>query len=274
MENTRLKNGTDSLIIMSSMKRIPRKVESFMTIKEVVSSKEVNGEYESINGIRFGKVVVIALVENKYMEEGSSSMVVIDGDEPMWVKAYEEHAHMIEMTSSGDWVIIFGSVRYDKRKKEFYVTPSLIEKIPTVQKKNILRYWYLNIIKLRIMAQQSMPKKPLQTFLNEEGIAFSEVDEDWLIVESVQKPKARRIIRSRDDGFTEAKKEVISYFEEKKKSSELEDEKLIVNYDELLEWAEKHDISVTTIENILVELMNDDVIREIDEDRNKFEYQG
>lgn len=73
-----------------SLNAIARKPETFLTIQEIVSAEKVNGDFESKNGIAFKKVVIVAMVENSYVDNDQNSSIVIHdgGNDPVWITAF------------------------------------------------------------------------------------------------------------------------------------------------------------------------------------------
>lgn len=241
-----------------------KKPEVFCTIKEIVSAQPNNERnYFSTNGIPVNKVIVVGMVENKSVGDRASTVVLTDGGrDVLHVTAFGEEMPMVEMVNRGDWLIVVGSLRYDPKRKHFYIIPYSMETVEQGLSVSFMRWWYLYICELRIIGGLLIPDEPCARILDDEGIKYKDMDNGWLKVETIESKRARRIsrtVRGSDDNAA-VKARIMSYFQE-------QDD---VDIGEYLSWAAEENINASVAEGMLVELTNDGVIKEVGSEHDTF----
>lgn len=244
-----------------------RKPESWVTVKEVVSANPnvEDKSFVSENGVPINKVIFVGVPEQTSMGENSSTAVMVDGGrDVLRVVAFGENMPMVEMLSRNAYSIVVGVLKYDVKRKNFYVTPSYIEPIPDAQRADFLRFWYLKIVELRALADQMIPRAPLARILDDEKIPYESVDgnSEWIKLKITQKEVPRMIVRSRqaeDDGFEKMKSKAIAFLRESFQKKEK------LPYVEYLDWAGKNGINPSVADDVAMDLVNDGVIDQIDD---------
>ena len=238
-----------------------RKPETYATIDEALSVDPLMGGYIAANGLPIQKIMLLGMVEGKEVGARSSTLAITDGGRSVInITAFGDAMGKVEMVEKGSWILVTGNIRYDKIKKHLYITPTLVEQIEQGQLRSFMSWWYLNLIKLRCMAEMLIPKTPCGAILDERGIDYK-IENGWIKLNRKEAQQgARRIIREGDGEKNAERTKVISYFQET-------DE---VNINEYIAWATENKIRITQAEGLLVDLTNDGIIKEIGDNHDTF----
>jgi len=243
-----------------------RESERWVTIKEILSAdpKVKDKNYVSANGINVKKIIFLGIPENISSGEKASTAVVVDGGKiAINVTGFgEEHAPTVEGMDKTAWSIIIGTLRWDKKKDYFYVTPTHIETVSQDQRMDAERFWFLSIILMRIKSGQLIPKDPCSKVLDSEKIPYEEVDGEWLKINVVETPKPQRVINRKtkkevsedEEEWGTMKIKAISFLQQKDKTK----------YGEYLEWAGTQKINDKMAEDLIIELSNEGKVKEVD----------
>jgi hypothetical protein len=248
-----------------------RRPEMFATIKEVVSAKkrdesEKRSAFFSENGIPVSKPILVGMVESKSLGEKASTISITDGGRDIvQVTAFGEDMPMVEGRARGDWILVFGVLRHDDRKRVYYIIPNIVETIERGELAQFTRFWFLQIAYLRMLADARIPAEPCKKVLQEEGIPFEETEGGWIEIKRIEPREPQRKISRSSGGETGSIRErVLALFRERGGR---------VDYADYLQWASENGIKAPVAESALVELTNDGVIGE-SEDHSVLEMTG
>jgi len=224
----------------------------YTLIKEVLTADpKAERGYFSENRIPVSKPILVGMVEGKAVGDKASTITITDGGrEVIQITAFGEDMPMVESRERGEWILVLGVLRYDKRKRVFYIIPNAIEPIPQQRLADFTRFWFLTVAYLRMLAGEKMPEDPCKKVLAGERIPIEEVGDGWIKVKAVQPPAPRRVSRPKKEGG-DVRKRVLAFFKERGGQ---------VPYVDYLAWASEEKIKSSVAESVLVELTNDGLV--------------
>lgn len=250
-----------------------------MMIEEIKSAKPIEEKFFiTKTGIVFRRAMIVGIVEQVVTKNDFAVAVVSEGNENIKVYGWEDNRVAIETLPQNSCVFIDGVIKEAKKTEEkgdetteIIMNPYFVKEI---QDPSFLKFWYLNVIKIRHASKTPFPLTPLKAIIDEIGLTVEDVGDGLCQLVKTKKNVERIVQRKTTD--TKANNKT-----EKKKSEKtvekmtVEDylrtlKKKTISYTDLLSWGKEHGFTDADLEATITNLVDEGNLKESEEDRAMF----